>query len=303
MKIFVITGSYDECFEVLATTTDEKLAARYCAIHPECSYTMTEDGKGLELTEEEKTMPLNTTLSVGWNYLKEDFISVGCELTTKGVMPYDAKPSIGLRACDAWIIGILEGERDISTKEKCEELARIELTDLIDSLREEYKGRHRAYRRRTAREYFEGRMPFFMRPHKSRILLGQAWCKERVEGAINHINTARYEFEKEFADELADISEEEVHVRFNMTGEVKKNFDFIKQNMKDYGYFYSGPRIAAIEMEDDVRLVFQKYGTENVDKNLIAFSYARLKEVSEAGTFQDWFARSLRELFKETEEE
>jgi len=49
-------------------------------------------------------------------------------------------------------------------------------------------------------------------------------------------------------------------------------------------------------------LVFQKYGTEGIDKDLIAYSYERLKDVTKANTFQEWFARSLRELFKETEE-
>lgn len=88
-------------------------------------------------------------------------------------------------------------------------------------------------------------------------------------------------------------------MKFKLTGDVKKNFDFVKENMKAYGYFYSGTRMD----DEDVRLLFLKYGTEDSNNDCIAFSYARLKEVTELGTFREWFARSLRNLFTEKEEE
>jgi hypothetical protein len=87
-------------------------------------------------------------------------------------------------------------------------------------------------------------------------------------------------------------------MKFNPTGDVKKNFDFMKENLKAYGYFYSGTRMD----EDDVRLVFLRYGTED-NKDNIAYSYARLVKATETDTFREWFARSLKDLFTETEKE
>lgn len=88
-------------------------------------------------------------------------------------------------------------------------------------------------------------------------------------------------------------------MKFELTGDVLVNFNYIKENMRDYGYFYSGHRI----LDDDVRLIFNKYGTKEQPQgpanSTIAFSYARLVETTENGSFRLWLGRALRDLFKE----
>lgn len=79
-------------------------------------------------------------------------------------------------------------------------------------------------------------------------------------------------------------------MRFQMTAAECKNFCTIRSVMKTYGYFYSGHRVE----EDEVKLIFQKYGTGN--DNLIAYSYAKLKEVTKENKFAGWIAKAIKDL-------
>ena len=84
-------------------------------------------------------------------------------------------------------------------------------------------------------------------------------------------------------------------MKFQMTAAESKNFCTIRSVMKTYGYFYSGHRVG----EEEVKLIFQKYGTGN--DNLIAFSYGKLKEVTKENKFASWFAEAINNLFNEEE--
>jgi hypothetical protein len=84
-------------------------------------------------------------------------------------------------------------------------------------------------------------------------------------------------------------------MRFQMTAAECKNFCTIRSVMKTYGYFYSGHRVE----EDEVKLIFQKYGTDN--DQLIAYSYGKLKEVTKENKFAGWFSRAINNLFNEEE--
>lgn len=302
MKIYVIT-CYNDDYErddIVGVTRDGKLAERYCAIHDGCEYLACEEGVGLELTEEELAKPLNTFFSGNWNYLTEKFEDLHRYVTAHAPKPWSASPNVGTHSCALWFSGIVEGERDLSTPEKMQAFAEIELSDLVEDRKPAIVSAHNNARKRVAKSIITPPAigGYYNRPPRKHLLDDQHWAPGHIERAIDRGNRDQELTELEFAKEIADITEEETGVRYEMTGEVKKNFDFMKQNMKAYGYFYSGPRMD----HDDVRLVFQKYGTEGVDKDLIAYSYERLKDVTKANIFQEWFARSLRELFKETEE-
>lgn len=305
MKYYVVKDGDDWEFTVAGVTTNRDLAERYCAING-TYFDEYEDSFGLDLSPEELSMQINTRLTVVWDLLKGKIDYTDAKYTVdEPSETWMLTPNIGSAVCNVRCTAVLSGKRDISTFEKQKSLGFIETEGPVSERADEFLTRHKECRKAYARSYLLGKINRNLSIMHGGIC-GQRWYNKRATDRltllyteINKANTDTAAYEHSWWDEIQEVIEEETGMKFEMSPLVKANFQNMKLVMKEHGYFYSGLRIREMPGESDVRLLFCKYGLDkDEDKSAIAFSYVKLKEKTEAGVFEEWFEKAIKDLFE-----
>lgn len=304
MKYYVVKDGDAWEFSVVGVTTNRDLAERYCAVH-DTYFDEYEDSKGLELSPEEQSMPINTQLDATWDLLTGSVEYANARYTVDEPEIWTVTPKIGTAVCTVRCSAVLSGKRDISTREKTKCLAAIETEGPVSERADEFLTRHKECRKAFARKYLLGKIDRNLSIMHGGIC-GQRWYNKRATNRltllyteINKANADTATYEHSWWDEIQEVIEEDTGVKFEMSPLMKANFQNMKLVMKERGYFYSGLRIREMPGESDVRLLFCKYGLDkDEDKSAIAFSYVKLKEKTEAGVFEEWFEKAIKDLFE-----
>lgn len=294
MKYYIVKDGDAWEFSVVGVTTNRDLAERYCAVN-NTYFDEYEDSEGLELSPEEQALQINTRLSVCWDLLKGEIDYADAKYTVdEPSETWTLTPNIGSAVCNVRCTAVLSGKRDISTDEKVKSLGFIETEGPVSERADEFLTRHKECRKAYARSYLLGKINH------------QRWYNKRTSNRlamlyteIGKANADTAAYERSWWDEIQAVIEEETGMKFEMSPLMKANFQNMKLMMKERGYFYSGLRIREMPGESDVRMLFCKYGLEkDENKDAIAFSYVVFKEKTEAGVFDEWFEKALKDLFE-----